>query len=204
MRRYSWNCLFSVGFCCSLAVGELLPVAFAQNPSPGIDIVVLQGEATTIGARQRAPKDPVVRIENDDHQPVPNVVVVFTLPLSGASGEFANGSKTLTVVTDKSGLATAHGLRANEVPGKLQIYVTASFHGMRATTLIHLLVEAPSYTKVPPSVLQTSKSSGKWKWIALGILAAGGAGAGAYYYKTHISSSPVSISAGTVVFGTPQ
>jgi hypothetical protein len=185
-------------------LGELLPAAFAQNVPSRIDVVVVEGEGATINVRQRATKDPVVRVEDDDHQPLPNVVVVFTLPLSGASGEFANGSKTLTVVTDKGGLAAARGIKANDVPGKLQIYVTASSHGLRARSLINLVVEAPPGAKPSSPTAQTSKSSGKLKWILLGILAAGGAGAGAYYLSSRSSNSSVNVSAGTVVFGSPR
>src|SRR5580693_4196404 len=147
MRKYFWDCLLPLGLCLSLTVGELLPAALAQDVTPRIDIVVVEGEGATINVRQRATKDPVVRVEDDDHRPVPNVVVVFTLPLSGASGDFANGSKTLTVVTDSGGLAAARGIRANDVAGTLQIYVTASFHGLRARNFINLVVEAPPGAK---------------------------------------------------------
>src|SRR5208282_4065425 len=113
MKRHSWNGWLSLGLCFSLTIGGLLPAAFAQDVTPRIDVVVVEGEGATISVHQRPSKDPVVRIEDDDHRPVPNVVVVFTLPLSGASGEFANGSKTLTVVSDTGGLAAARGIRAN-------------------------------------------------------------------------------------------
>jgi hypothetical protein len=130
---------------------------------------------------------------------------VFTLPLSGASGDFANGSKTLTVVTDSGGLAAARGIRANDVAGTLQIYVTASFHGLRARNFINLVVEAPPGAKTSSPGLHTAKSGGKWKWIVLGVLAAGAAGGGAYYLATRNSSnSPVNVSAGAVVFGSPR
>jgi hypothetical protein len=204
MRKYFWDCLLPLGLCVSLTFGELLPAALAQNATPRIDIIVVEGEGATINAHQRASKDPVVRVEDDDHQPMPNVVVVFTLPLSGASGEFANGSKTLTVVTDKAGVAAARGIKANDVAGNLQIYVTASSHGLRARGLINMVVEAPLGSKPASASSQTSKSSGKLKWILLGILAAGGAGAGAYYLSSRSSNSSVSVSAGTVVFGSPR
>jgi hypothetical protein len=204
MRQYFWNCLLPLVLCFSLTIGGWLPAAFAQDVTPRIDIVVVEGEGATMSVRQHPSKDPVVRVEDDDHQPLPNVVVVFTLPLSGASGEFANGSKTLTVVTDKAGLAAARGIRANEVPGNLQIYVTASYRGERARNLINLVVEAPAGAKPSSPKLQTARSSGKWKWIVLGVIAAGAAGGGAYYYATRSSNSPISVSAGTVVFGSPR
>jgi len=143
-----------------------------------------------------------VRIEDDDQQPVAGVTVVFALPVSGTSGEFVNGAKTLAVVTDKAGLATAHGLKTNEIPGTLQIYVNASLSGLRARALIDQTVEG-----VPGAPIQAqhpSKSSGTWKWVLLGIAAAGGVAAGVYFGTRSSSNPPVTIGTGTVVFGSPQ
>jgi hypothetical protein len=109
----------------------------------------------------------------------------------------------LTVLTDKDGVATAHGLKTNEVPGKLQIYVTASFHGLRARALINQSVEAPAGAKAPLHEVRSKSGGGKWKWVVLGIAAAGGAGAG-YYFGTHSTSSPISIGTGTVLVGSPR
>jgi hypothetical protein len=204
MKQYLWNGLIPLGLCFLLTFGGLVPMAVAQSLPSRIDLVVVEGEGATIGIRQRAASDPAVRVEDVDHRPMSGVSVTFTLPLSGASGEFPNGSKTLTVVTDQGGLATARGLRANGAPGKLQIYVTASFRGLRARTLINMLVNVPPGAK-PSADTQTAKSSGKWKWIVLGVVAAGGIGAGAYYLKTRNSSnSAITISAGSVVFGNPR
>ncbi len=170
-----------------------------------ISVVVVEGEGLTTNVRTKVARDPVVRIEDDDHRPVDGAVVVFALPVSGTSGEFFNGAKNLTVVTAKDGLATARGLKTNEIPGPLQIYVMASYQGLRARGLINEVVDAPPGTAAARPEVHTSKSGGKWKWILLGIAAAGGAGA-AIYFTRHSSStpsSPVSITSGPVVFGTP-
>jgi hypothetical protein len=166
---------------------------------------VVAGEGATSPVRRRVTQDPAVRIEDDDQQPVAGVTVVFALPVSGTSGEFVNGAKDLAVVTDKAGVATARGLKTNEIPGALQIYVNASLNGLRARALINQIVEG-----VPGAQSQaqhSGKSSGTWKWVLLGIAVAGGAAAG-IYFGTHSSSSssnpPVNIGTGTVVFGSPQ
>ena len=148
MKHHFWNCLPSLGLCL-LIYDATSQAVLAQNIPARIDILVVSGDGATSGIRQRVTQDPAIRIEDDDHRPIAGVPVVFALPVSGTSGEFANGAKTLAVLTDKSGLATAHGLRTNDVPGKLQIYVTASFHGLRARTLINQNVEAPAGTKAP-------------------------------------------------------
>jgi hypothetical protein len=147
----------------------------------------------------------VVRIEDDDHRPVAGASVVFALPVNGATGAFVNGSTNLTVITDASGAAVAHGLRTSQTPGKLEIYVTASYRGLRAKALITQFIEgAPGAPARQPEV--RSHSGGKWKWVVLGVVAAGGAAGGIYYHNSqqHASSSAISITTGPVVFGSPH
>jgi hypothetical protein len=208
MKHYFWEGSLSLALCFSVLFDGFLPAVYAQDAPARIEIVVVEGEGVTNGLSQRASRDPLVRIEDDDHRPVASAVVVFALPVSGTTGQFTNGSKSLTVLTDKSGQAAAPGLKTNEVPGKLQIYVTASYRGLRARALINQLVEAPPGFKTPSSAVRTSASGGKWKWALLGIAAAGGAGAGIYFGTKNSSStsgnSSISISTGTVVFGSPR
>jgi hypothetical protein len=203
MKSNFMNRLLPLGLCLAISFDGLSLSAFAQDVPADIRITVVEGEGVTSGIRQPVARDPVVKIEDDDHRPVAGAAVVFVLPVSGTSGEFANGSKTLTVVTGKDGLAAARGLRTNQVPGELQIYVTVSYQGLRARTLITQLVEAPAGTRVTPE-LGASKSGGKWKWVLLGIAAAGGAGAGVYFGTRSSNPTPISISAGAVVFGSPR
>ena len=200
-----WN---SLGLCFLICFAGLPAKSLAQTPlnlPARIEVIIVEGEGATSKVRERSSADPVVRIEDDDHRPVAEASVVFALPISGTSGEFTNGAKTLMVMTDKDGRAAAHGLRTNEIPGKLQIYVTASYHGLRARTLINQIVEAVPGAKIPAPDLRTSKSGGKWKWVVLGLAAAGGTGAGVYF-GTHSTSStsPISIGVGTVSFGSPR
>ena len=204
MKDHLRNSLLLQALCFWLLLNSLLPPAMAQTLPARISIVVVEGEGATSHTQQRVTQDPVVRVEDDDHQPIAGAAVVFALPVSGTSGEFANGTKTLTLVTDKNGLAAAHGIKTNDVPGKLQIYVTASFHTLRARALVNQNVEAAPGAKTRTPDLQTSKSGGKWKWVLLGIAAAGGAGAGIYFGTHNSSASPVSISAGSVAFGSPH
>src|SRR5687767_14048214 len=48
---------------------------------------------------------------------IPNVPVTFTAPSSGASGTFAGGCLTVTVITDANGVATAPQFTANAQAG---------------------------------------------------------------------------------------
>jgi hypothetical protein len=134
----------SVGLTFLLIFPGVPPPASAQTMPTRIDLVVVEGEGASSSPGQQVSKDPVVKVEDENHQPVGGVAVVFTLPVSGTTGEFSNGDKTLTMVTENSGLAAVRGLKTNQVPGKLQIYVTASYRGLRARTLITQLVEGPA------------------------------------------------------------
>jgi hypothetical protein len=203
MKRYLSKSLLPAGLCFALCFDGILFPAFAQTAPAGIEIIVVQGEGAVTSIRQHVTQDPVVQVEDDDHRPIVGAVVVFALPVSGASGEFVNGTKTLTIVTDKNGLAAAHGLKTNEVPGKLQIYVTASYRGLRARGLINQVIQLPEGVKAPTPEVHHAKS-GSWKWVLLGIAAGSGAGAAYYFASRNSSTSPVSISTGAVVFGSPR
>ena len=168
-----------------LCFNLLAPTVFAQNvPLPSrIDLVVAEGEGVVNNLHQRVAHDPVVKVVDDDHRPVANAAVVFSLPVSGASGEFGNGSKNLTIVTDKDGLAAARGLKTNDVSGKLQIFVTASYRGLRARTLINQFT-------MPSSVTGQKHGSGGKVAIILALVAA--AAAGGVVAATHKGSSTAS------------
>src|SRR5690349_8910124 len=114
MKQHFSKCLLPLGLCGLMSMDGLVPAAFAQNPPKlpsHIEIVIVEGEGATNKTHQRVTPDPVVRVEDDDHRPLSDAAVVFALPVSGTTGEFSNGSKTLTVVTDHNGRAAARGLR---------------------------------------------------------------------------------------------
>jgi hypothetical protein len=67
---------------------------------------------------------------------VPNVMVTFTAPGSGASGVFAGGGKLATGMTDDSGVAVAPGFAANTVAGTYT--VTASVAGVASPAVFAL------------------------------------------------------------------
>ncbi len=203
MKHHLLNSLLPLSLSLLVFV-DGFSIARAQSLPARIEIVVVEGEGVTSGVRQRLSHDPVVRVEDDDHRPIAGAAVVFALPVSGTTGEFSNGSKNLTVVTDKDGLAGAHGLKTNDVPGKLQIYVNASFRGLRAKGLINQFVEAAAGAKPSTAELSSPKSGHTWKWVLLGVAAAGGAGAGVYFGHHTSTPSPVSIGTGAVTFGSPH
>jgi hypothetical protein len=64
-------------------------------------------------------------------------LVIFSLPQSGASGTFADGSLVFQSKTDVTGRVTTSRLSPNQVPGNFQITVTASANGLTAITVVH-------------------------------------------------------------------
>jgi len=175
------NRLLSIEIFWTVLFLSAAPGVFAQPAPPGqvapptaseLSIVVLEGEGATLDVHQRYGKDPVVRIEDQNRTPLSGAVVVFTLPTEGATGEFAAGTKSLTVTTDNAGQAIGKGLKINQVPGKLQIHVTVSYKGLSARTNIVELVEGP-----PIHGTQGISHKGKGKWYAI-VALIGAAGAG--------------------------
>ena len=189
----------SIALCCAISSQLPLPTASAQNLPTRIDIVVVEGEGAINNVRQRVARDPVVRIEDENHRPVAGAAVVFTLPVSGPSGEFSNGAKTITVVTDNEGTAAAHGLKINDTPGKLQIYVTASYRGLRARGLINQTLQGG------PAATASHGISGKWIAIlaAVGAAAAGGAIAATHGGSSTPTSTPTTPAAPAPIGITP-
>ena len=174
-----------------------------ESPPEQLSIIVVDGEGAINHVRQRASRDPVVRIEDERNRPIAGATVVFTLPADGTSGEF-NGSKTSTLVTDNQGQATARGLKVNQTPGKLQIHVNASYRGVRSRTTI------TQFNMQVPGV----KSGGSGKIIAIlaivGGAAAGGAIAASRKGGTAAGGTPVTpaaaigITPGTSTVGPPR
>jgi len=107
--------------------------AQAQGNAPGkLNIDIIEGEDAINNIRLRTAREPIVEVTDENHKPIAGALVLFALPASGPSGEFANGAQTLSVVTDAQGRAIATGFRPNTVPGRFEIHVNASYRGATA------------------------------------------------------------------------
>jgi hypothetical protein len=171
--------------------------AQAQNPPLELNIVVMEGEGATNPVRQRVSPEPAIRVEDENHKPLAGAAVVFTLPTEGATGEFGNGSKSLTVVTDSQGRATAQGLRVNQIPGKVPIHVNASYRGLTARASI------TQYNEGPAVAVKSGGGNGKMKAIlaAVGVAAASGAALAITRTSGTTSSSSTNNPAPTAAIG---
>ena len=136
--RIPVRCFLSLSLASLLAVPDVAVSSAAQAPAVSkLNLIIVEGEGAINNVRQRTAREPIVQVEDENHKPIAGAAVVFTLPQSGPGGSFANGAKTLQVMSDSKGQAVAKGLRMNNVSGKFQIQVEASYKGVTATTTIN-------------------------------------------------------------------
>jgi hypothetical protein len=136
--RVPVRCLLSLCLAFLLAVPDAILAAPAQDSGVSkLNLIIVEGEGAINNVRQRTAREPIVQVEDQNHKPISGAAVVFTLPQSGPGGTFANGAKTLQVTTNDKGQAVAKGLRLNDVSGKFQIQVEASYKGFSATATIN-------------------------------------------------------------------
>ncbi len=103
---------------------------------PQLTIKILEGNEVVHTVGQRSARDPVVQVTDENNRPVGGAVVVFDLPARGASGTFANGARSVTVLTGPDGTASATGFTANAAQGQYAMQVTASHQGQTASTVV--------------------------------------------------------------------
>src|ERR1700730_5530189 len=128
--------ILAAGLSCLLILQMGTTSLSAQADSGKLNLVIVEGEGASNNVRPRTAREPIVQVEDENHKPVAGAAVVFLLPDHGASGVFANGSRTLTVISDSQGRAVAHGFHPNNVQGNLQMRVTASSQGRVASVTI--------------------------------------------------------------------
>ena len=187
---------------CCLVWQLCPPSAWAQEAGGQLNIVIVDGDGAINNIKQRTAREPIVQVEDQNHKPIAGAAVVFLLPDQGASGVFANGSHTLTVMTDAQGRAVARGLRPNTVQGKLQIHVTASHQGQTASATI-------SQTNAVSAATGAAAGGVSAKLITI-LVIAGAAVAGGVVAATHGGGSstttapPTTITAGTGTVSAPH
>ncbi len=120
-----------------------LATLFPPKPEPeprvgagGLKLLVLAGEGAINNIKQRTARDPVVKVTDENNRPIAGAAITFALPDRGASGLFANGARSMTIMTDAQGTATATGLTPNAVAGDMPIQVSASYQGQSASAVI--------------------------------------------------------------------
>ena len=134
-----------------------------------LKIEVVEGEEAINNIRLHRAREPVVRTVDENHQPLSGVSVTFLLPVMGPGGEFPGNVRELAMQTDENGEAAGKGLVPNQMVGKFQIRVAASYRGERANAVIN-------QTNAEPGGAANGGSSKKILLIAvIGGAVAGGA-----------------------------
>src|SRR5271165_2367219 len=113
------NLYFLLAGCLALPYPSVIS---AQEPAHKLNLVIIEGDGAINNIRQRTAREPIVQVEDENHKPVAGAVVVFLLPYQGAGGTFANGSHSLTVITDDQGRAVARGFHPNTAQGQFEIH----------------------------------------------------------------------------------
>jgi hypothetical protein len=127
------------------------------GPQSKLRVVILEGNESVNDIGAGTAVQSVVRIEDENSQPLAGAMVVFTLPETGAGGVFADGSKSLIVHTDLKGLAVARGLQPNKTEGPFEIRVDASFQGLTASASISQTNVVPIVVPAAPRPPQSKK-----------------------------------------------
>jgi hypothetical protein len=202
-RTYGSMRFLCVMLAYLLALQMMPPPAMAQEqPKPKLNIVIIEGEGAVNNIRQRTAREPIVQVEDENHRPLAGASVVFLLPDSGPSGVFPNGTRMMTVLTDQQGRAVATGLRPNNLAGKFQIRVNASYQGMTGNATIaqsNAMAAAAGAAGVSGKVIAIIVVAGAG--AAGGVLAATRGGNGG---KITPPPPPIVITPGTPSVGAPR
>jgi hypothetical protein len=184
--RSSLVVIVATVFLWQQSVCPLLSQTTKTQPTsvPQLKIVVLAGEDGVNIIKKKTAVKPVVEVRDKNNLPVANAYVAFSAPESGAHVIFAHGSLTYTTVTDSTGRATIHIMKAVG-QGAFKIGVRASFQGQTATTAI---------AQTNYLTLAAAHAAG----AAAGAAGAGGAGGGA---AGGISGAMIGVIAGGVAAG---
>jgi hypothetical protein len=140
--------------------------------------VRLADEGTAFAPGTRTP-GLTIEVTDELGRPVANAAVSLRLPFEGAGGMFANGLNTEVVTTGADGRATTSPVRWSREPGSAEVRITAVKGQLRAGTLATVKVgEGGPGLAARPAAGKMVRGKSHKKWIVVGLLAAGGAGAG--------------------------
>ena len=148
------------------------------GPPDSLKITILDGDQAINNIRQRTAREPIVQVEDENHNRIPGAIVVFTLPINGPGGTFVGGGNTLSAVTDADGKAIARGFRPNNLTGKFEIRVNATYQGKTG----HATISQSNAGSV--AVTHTAR------WVTISVIAGAAVAAGVVAATRGGGSSP--------------
>jgi hypothetical protein len=164
-----------------------------------MNIVVVEGEGAINNVRLRTANDLIVQVRDGNRRPIAGAKVTFTLPETGPSGRFPNGTRITEAATDDQGRAIAR-FKPDDVTGTMTIQVAAAHGDETATATV---------TQFNMYVPGSGGGAGKWAAIIgiVGAAAAGGVVAalrGRNGETARPAPTPIGITPGSGVVGTPR
>jgi len=188
----------SLALACLLLLQSLPASLRAQAVSASkLKIMILDGEGAINSIKLGTAREPIVQVQDENDRPVAGAMVVFTLPDHGASGVFADGTKSLIVHTDTKGQAIARGLKPNQTPGQFKIRVDVSHQGTTTSSAV-------TQSNALSATVAAGGISGKL--IAILAIVGGAVAAGAVAATSggnETAPPPTTITPGRVTFGPP-
>jgi len=189
-----------------LLVGLFIPSAFGQSAPAALQITIVGRNGGRNDINGSAAYEPIVQVEDENHEPVAGALVSFSTPFGGPGGFFPNGVHTFAALTDQNGRAMASGLYPNSHVGIWELKVSAAFKGVRAETVImETNVSGAEGDETVNSSTRTAQHRSSMKWILIGAGVAGGVVAGVLAAKGGGSGAPtgLTITPGTGTVGAP-
>ena len=162
-----------------LGLAAALAVALGGTAKAQIAILQIQvvdGEGAVHAPGARASHFLTVEITDETGKPVEGAAVSFHLPEDGPSGMFGNGLRTDVATTDSRGRAAVRSLTLNRVPGRFSVRIVAAKEQARAGTVSFQYIAEPAGGAAPATA--TGAARHRARWIAIALLAGGGAVAG--------------------------
>lgn len=138
-----------------LAVLCAAALLHAQQTAPPYQLVVLRGDNAQNNIKKGRATKQVVEVRDRNNKPVAGVLLTFSMPKTGASGTFVDGTQLTTVTTDTAGQASVT-VQPNSVAGTYQIDVNGNVAG----------------DPVSGKIMQTNVAAAGMSGSTIGILAA--------------------------------
>lgn len=195
-------------------------LVYGQTGS-SLQIKILDGQDANVTAGAVSSQRLQVEVTDAQGNPVSGATVHFRLPSHGASGHFASGFQTESMMTGDDGQASVHGISWNATPGEVRVQVSAARAGERTMGEIVLQVNGSGGAETAQSAHRSSSSSNgrlqapssnkKWFILAavagaavVGVaMAAGGKGSSGAAAAPPSAVVPPTISVPTIVIGKP-
>src|SRR5580658_3345150 len=102
-------CAVVAAFAVTILGIPLPSQAQESAPPKSLQIVILQGEGALNNVKARTAREPIIRVQDENHRPVAGAAILFTAPDAGPGGSFAGGAHTFATTTDFAGRAHATG-----------------------------------------------------------------------------------------------